>query len=328
MNILLTLVTLGFYYPWAKVRTKKYFYGNTLLDNEAFEYLADPKVILRGYLIGVGFLLAFSALQFYAMEYALLLFFVGYLLFPWILVRSFRFNAIMSSWRGIRFNFQGKTLTAWKELLIAAAVYIFSFGLAFPYIVYRWNKFIIDNHQYGISNFKHNNEPVEYFKNIYLFAICFGFIFVVLMTILVLVGSGVLNTMSAHGAGDSNPIGMGLLMLLPMYLVMLVLYLIAGAVYQGLMIKMFYDNNSLANNYISNELDFKKWVMVAITNVFLLIITLGFYFPWAVVRVHRLIAESTSIEANNLDGFIAHQQKNDSALGLELGEAMDFDLGL
>ena len=39
VNVLLTIVTLGFYSPWAKVRRLKYFYGNTyLLDAPQLMY--------------------------------------------------------------------------------------------------------------------------------------------------------------------------------------------------------------------------------------------------------------------------------------------------
>ncbi len=54
VNICLTLVTLGIYSAWAKVRRKRYFYGNTLLNEAGFDYLADPKAILRGRLIEVA----------------------------------------------------------------------------------------------------------------------------------------------------------------------------------------------------------------------------------------------------------------------------------
>ena len=38
VNLLLMLVTLGLYYPWAKVRRLRYFYGSTSLDGSSFEY--------------------------------------------------------------------------------------------------------------------------------------------------------------------------------------------------------------------------------------------------------------------------------------------------
>ena len=54
VNVCLSILTLGIYSAWAKVGRKKYFYGNTLLDDAAFEYLADPKAILKGRLIVVA----------------------------------------------------------------------------------------------------------------------------------------------------------------------------------------------------------------------------------------------------------------------------------
>ena len=51
VNVMLTAVTLGIYLPWARVRTRKYFYGNTLLNDRTFDYLAKPTALLKGYLI-------------------------------------------------------------------------------------------------------------------------------------------------------------------------------------------------------------------------------------------------------------------------------------
>jgi hypothetical protein len=41
VNVLLTIVTLGIYAAWAKVRKRRYFYANTKLFGHTFEYLAD-----------------------------------------------------------------------------------------------------------------------------------------------------------------------------------------------------------------------------------------------------------------------------------------------
>jgi uncharacterized membrane protein YjgN (DUF898 family) len=51
VNLCLTVITLGFYSPWAKVRRKRYFYGSTLLDGAAFEYTGNPVAILKGRLL-------------------------------------------------------------------------------------------------------------------------------------------------------------------------------------------------------------------------------------------------------------------------------------
>ena len=51
VNTFLTLITLGVFSAWAKVRTKRYFYSNTSVDGSVFEYLGDPHKILKGRLI-------------------------------------------------------------------------------------------------------------------------------------------------------------------------------------------------------------------------------------------------------------------------------------
>ena len=51
VNLFLTVVTIGIYAAWAKVRTRRYFYANTRLEGHPFDYTADPRAILRGNLI-------------------------------------------------------------------------------------------------------------------------------------------------------------------------------------------------------------------------------------------------------------------------------------
>ncbi len=63
VNIFLTIITLGVYSAWAKVRTKRYFYGNTVLDGVPFEYTADPIRILIGRLIAFAFVILFYIIQ-------------------------------------------------------------------------------------------------------------------------------------------------------------------------------------------------------------------------------------------------------------------------
>jgi uncharacterized membrane protein YjgN (DUF898 family) len=51
VNMLLTLVTLGFYLPFAKARRIRYFYANTLVDGQALSFHGDPWKMFRGYVL-------------------------------------------------------------------------------------------------------------------------------------------------------------------------------------------------------------------------------------------------------------------------------------
>src|SRR5512146_3042572 len=51
VNLALTILTLGIWSAWAKVRTERYFYANTRVAGTPFEYLARPLPILKGRII-------------------------------------------------------------------------------------------------------------------------------------------------------------------------------------------------------------------------------------------------------------------------------------
>ena len=47
INPLLSIFTIGIYSAWAKVRTQKYFYGNTFVAGRSFDYHAAGGKILN-----------------------------------------------------------------------------------------------------------------------------------------------------------------------------------------------------------------------------------------------------------------------------------------
>src|SRR5437867_12462369 len=65
VNLLLTLLTVGLYSAWAKVRKATYFRHNTWLDGHVFDYHGNPVAILRGRLVAVVLLTGYTwAFQF------------------------------------------------------------------------------------------------------------------------------------------------------------------------------------------------------------------------------------------------------------------------
>ena len=114
VNLALTIVTLGIYLPWARVRTQQYFYGHTWVDGQNFEYRANPLALLRGYVLVsvlfVGYTLA-SQFEYYWIAGPLLLLYV--VLYPWMVRQSLRFRAANTVHRGLRFGFQGTTRDAY-----------------------------------------------------------------------------------------------------------------------------------------------------------------------------------------------------------------------
>ncbi len=113
VNLLLTIITIGIYSAWAKVRRLRYFYGSTSLDGTSFEYHGKPIPILKGRLIAVGaYLVFFARRPLVAGPRRFVLLPLVIFGVPWIIMKARLFQMRMSSWRGLRFNFHGDYMGA------------------------------------------------------------------------------------------------------------------------------------------------------------------------------------------------------------------------
>ncbi|MFW5431233.1 MAG: YjgN family protein [Methylophilaceae bacterium] len=164
VNLLLSLLTLGIYSAWAKVRRKKYFYNNTLIDNVGFDYHAKPIGILKGRIIAfavfMGYAFGGQIHPFLPVVFAILFF----LALPWLVVRSSLFNARNTSHRGLRFDFIGKVGEAFRVFVILPVMAAFTGWLAFPYAAHQKNKYLMSSHQFGLSKFDMQAKVGAFFK--------------------------------------------------------------------------------------------------------------------------------------------------------------------
>ncbi|MBF0590372.1 MAG: DUF898 family protein, partial [Magnetococcales bacterium] len=67
---------------------------------------------------------------------------------------------------------------------------------------------------------------------------------------------------------------------------------------------------------------------INISNLFLIILTAGLFYPWAKVRATRYMVNSIRLNSSaSLDEFVAGENEAVSALGEEFGDMMDLDFG-
>ena len=138
VNILLTIITLGLYTPWARVRTKRYLYGNLHLGKYSFDYHADPnkmfKFFVLFYAISIIFGLGVNLIPVIGVILAPAYLIVLIVAAPWIINRSLSFNAKMTSFGNIRFHYSGNYWGAFGVLYILPILNSITFGLATPLI--------------------------------------------------------------------------------------------------------------------------------------------------------------------------------------------------
>lgn len=324
VNVLLTIVTLGIYAAWAKVRKRRYFYANTRLFGHTLEYLADPVKILYGNLIVAGVFLIYALLGTISplLQLPILLLFA--IAVPWFIVRAFSFNARNTAWRGLRFNFTGKYGGAAVVFLLWPLLVPLTFGLIFPYIAKKQKEFIVNHHAYGTSPFSFAGETAEIYKIYGISALFFLPIAILYFAFIVMMVGAAMQQGSPPQAGNLELMGsMGIFFFLALP------FAIAGIFYfRSRMFNYIWNNTWLAGNQFIASMRARDLFVLHFVNSLVTLITVGLMHPWAAVRMYKYQADSLHVlPAGNVDAFVASVQPPVSAVGVAVDDFFDFDLG-
>jgi len=337
VNLLLSVLTLGIYSAWAKVRRLRYFYGNTVLDGSSFEYHGEPLSILKGRIIAASLILPYSLCQ---RSYPLVsLLFLGLFLIalPFIIVQSRRFQMRMTSWRNVRFGFDGRYGTAAGTYLGLHILLPFTLGLLFPYVQFAKQRFLIGETRFGGTKFEFKATAERYYLA-YVVAIGAWLLCVlvgVLLTAGVFFGFAAIISMSPEeifndpkavfSAYSPGIIVWGGLT----YLGLIASSMVPKAVVVARLTNEAFHNTRVGPHQLQCSLFVKQLLGVYFSNLLLTMLTFGLYSPWAKVRLLRYQLEHTKlIASSDMSEFAATESATPSATGEELGNFLDLDFGL
>ncbi|MFN3375780.1 MAG: YjgN family protein [Burkholderiaceae bacterium] len=117
VNVLLSILTLGLYTPWARRRTAQYFYGHTLVAHSPLECTAAQKRMVFGFVVLVVLTLAYQIAVNTGQDTAVALLLVaGAALAPLLWGSAMRFRLSATRWRGLRLQF----VASWREVYRAS----------------------------------------------------------------------------------------------------------------------------------------------------------------------------------------------------------------
>ena len=318
VNILMTILTLGIYSPWAKVRNLQYFYGNTRLNNASFEYTAKPLQILKGRIIALVFLVAYSVLSQTSPMLALVMAVVLLVALPWIVVLSLRFNARYTSYRNIAFRFHGSVGGAFKTFVGWPLLAFLSLFILLPFAWKRQAQYIINNHSYGETPFSFDVNVGEYYK---MLLIVIGGTVVFFVIYALLIGGG---SMAMAG----SPAGM-LAMMVPMMLLYLGFYLVVGAYMIVTMANIQFNNSKLGEHRFTANWQTLSYMKLLFVNTLLILLTLGLYIPFAKVRTAAYKAQHTQfIAVGDVDSFVAGEKEHTSSLAEGVNDLFAMDISI
>jgi uncharacterized membrane protein YjgN (DUF898 family) len=339
VNICLSIVTLGIYSAWAKVRKMQYFYGNSRIAGGSFEFTAAPLNILKGRVLVFFLFVAYQLAAIFQPLLGLALTLVLIPLIPWIMIKAHSFNLRYSSYRGLYFHFDARYWEAFRVYILLTVAIPLSLGFAYPYVVWRRKQFFVDNARYGNSSFAFNGD-LGHFYTVYvvgwLATSGIGIAIFVLITaatvIASLFGLDITDYLNLQDDLDKAWLATaGALLAIAFYVLFILLFFIVNTGIQALISNHVWQRTSVAAA-VNFNLDLNLWkvVMIQTTNILAIIFSFGLLIPWASVRMVRYKTSrfTMAAEPSTLESFIASERHKVSATGTELGDALDFDLGL
>ena len=356
VNLFLTIITLGIYSAWAKVRKKRYFYGHTWVADANFEYHGNPIAILKGRLIAVAAFAAYSGVGHFMPKLAAALALLLFAAAPWFIARSMAFNAFNSSYRNIRFRFQATYTDVLKTIWPLALPMLFSFLLpeldqsrkvppptlfwavlilqmltffaVYPFIVGSLKVLHVNHSAFGTAPF-HTGLRMGAFYKIYSLALLLFFGAAIGFAIVGgLVGVAAGFVISATGVGKSlfGP----MLMVAAIVLAYFGMGSLVLAYTRSRIGNLVFNSTRLGGQLsFTSTLKMRKLAWLYLVNLFAVLFSLGLAIPWAAVRVMRYRADCLTLQSTSpLDEFIGGVSAQVGATGEELGEFFNIDLSL
>ncbi len=352
VNLLLTIVTIGIYSPWAKVRRLRYFYGNTLVDGSPFEFHGSPFALLKGRLIGLVLLIAYtqSAKVSLAVWFGVVVVLLA--LLPWLLWKSLRFRLGNSSYRGIHFAFDGTIGQAYLTFVplmlmvlgpaavlvvaqqtLGAAPNLKALGryyaalgvvlLLAPWFYFRWRAYQHRNARIGQTPFGFDGRVGQMYM-IAVKGLLFGIAVVILATIAAAIVGGVAWLAFKRMAPDLIRIG-------PIAFGVAAFYIVAigswGFV-KGMTQNFVWNESTLGGTRFVSRVSRTRLWGIELGNLVLTLLTLGFYWPFAVVRSMRYRIGALSWEGDPGALTSAADDRRIGATGEETAELFGLDIAL
>ncbi len=377
VNVLLSIITLGIYTPWARRRTAQYFYSHTLVAGSPLEFTAQQRKMVMGFVLLMLITLAYNIAANTGQDTAVGLFLLaGAVLAPFIWGSAMRFRLGATRWRGLRLQFTA----SWKEVYLASwpvfALALVWFGvfyglqvlspeltdalqeaeeetrrklptftpamaallvlglvltvLCFIRLEYNYKSLLVLKAQVG-------NEKGRW-KPVYM-----DFVKIWLATVLVFIVCVVsLSLLISVLAGGSVALVAGLGKRLGFWMFVIIIAAIVGGIFlmflasaparayrEARMFQLMWNNIGVSHvARFKCHLASGSYVWLRIRNMFLTLITLGLYRPFARVSEYRMKCESVTLHVKGgveqVTGAMVRQQQG--GLGDALADAAGLDL--
>ena len=357
VNLLLTLVTLGLYYPWAKVRRLRYFYGNTAVGGHTLDFHGEPKRMLRGFVLVGALLLVYLMAGKVSPAAGLVALLIVAGVWPALFRASQQFRMANTSWRGLRFRFNGDQGGAYRAMLplfipgvLTLAAVLFAGApagaaqaasalvmlsavasvLLFPLFLWLLKKYQHDHYALAqVQTQLRTGAGSFYAVALKTIGVSLLAAVVVAVAAALLGGFGALTLLFGKGDGRG-----GAAMVIAVTVMLFSVYVAAVVVVQP------YAASRLQNlvwgrtwsRHLRFESDLRFWPLLRLTlkNWALILLTLGLYGPFAKIAMARLRLEAVTVHSLLAPDELVStlRERAHDASGDAAGDLFGIDIGL
>jgi uncharacterized membrane protein YjgN (DUF898 family) len=361
VNLLLTLVTLGLYYPFAKVRRLRYFHGATEVAGAPLSFHGDPWKMFRGYVLVALMLLVYSGAGHFSATAGAIAFVVLAAVWPALWHSSMRFRLANTGWRGLRFRYTGTRGGAYVVMAVplglAALAVLGSVllqpdaaasapgkasvpapsgvalllavlpGLALPLLLplFFW---LIRRLQH--SNYALGPERTRFSASLGSFyglgfkAIGVSLLAILAVSLAVVVVAALMGAFQDTKAGAVVVAAVGIVVAYPL------LFALAGGYWTARLQNLAWGRTASDRLRFTSTLRARSLAALWFKNILLVLLTLGLYFPFAQVASARLRLQAVTVLSDvDPDELAASAGRADeTAVGDVAGDLLGFDFGL
>ncbi|MDR0831078.1 MAG: DUF898 family protein [Prevotellaceae bacterium] len=346
VNWLLTIITLGIYYPWARARKLQYIYGSTAFADDRFAFNGTGKEMFRGFVKVILFYAVFMGLiaawSFYIQSnptpnvwFGIGFIFVIYAgifaIVPLMIHGAYRYRMSRTAWRGIRFGYRGTKKKLYGEYFKGFLLTLFTFGIYSPWFQIDVRKYITGNIRCGDVNFSYKGEGAGLFiiyLKYYLFGIAAFIGMIILFAIVALIAASTGLDWENLFDVESSFFPFLIMLIYAFLLIPMIIYY------------CWFEKNTF-NYYIDNivlEKDEKRLTMkssatgfgifkLRVVNLFLTVFTLGFGYAWVEMRTRKYFTESITISGLiDIDNISQTEELYTNAMFEDATDFFDIDI--
>lgn len=169
VNTILTIVTLGLYYPWAKARNLQYLYSKNTFEQTPFVFSGTGKEMFKGFIKAILILVGLYAIAVGMMAIGMavlgvLVLYLGLLaLVPLAIHGSYKYRMAKSSWQGIRFGYTGNRNQLFGIFFKGFFLTLITLGIYAAWFTINLRRYVISNVRVGNAKFVYTGDGNDYF---------------------------------------------------------------------------------------------------------------------------------------------------------------------